>query len=94
MESCGVTFHHIGAVFLRPSEHGRASWASIEPEEDWIVDGVILTCDKDVMELSGLGNGEVARIELKGVEFSHHGEAQHTVTIRIWACVGHSHRPS
>jgi len=38
-------------VLLSPCKHGRASWSTVEPDDEWIIDWIVLTCNEQIMNL-------------------------------------------
>ena len=73
-----------GTVLLHETKHGGAAGATIEPDEDWGVLGIVLGLEEEVMDfLGGVSDIEVTREGSVLVECAHLGECVNTVLFRL-----------
>lgn len=80
---CAI-FHHVGAVLLRPPEHGGAAGAAIKPENDWVILWISLTQSSDIVQLlRGTVDGNVPREEAE-LQVWHLIQLKHLIV--RWSC--------
>jgi len=72
-----------GTVLLHEAEHGRATGATVEPDQDGGVSRVVLGFEEEIMDLlGGVGDIDIAREGTILVESTHLGERLDTVLLK------------
>ena len=85
VELLGSGLNFVGSVLLHETEHGRATWATIEPDKNWGVLSVILSLEEEIVDLlGGVSDIEETREGTELIESGHLGEASDTVHLGLF----------